>query len=250
MQKSLGERLKLLRDEKKISIAVAAAEMEISQGVLSDYERDKKLPGYEAIRKISHYYDVPYDYLFCETECRDRENMPLNYDLGLESKHIDILKLAVEERKLADEFAEYTGEKQITYIDTINSLFRALEEYPDPLYNIISLKEFWNDSNPDKIEVSKDVIEAIENYNKAAKGKGMFIWGDEYEEILEQIARNSFQVLFDKIIYKKYVKETILSLFSSIGAMNELASNISVSIELFKESLENLKAGDSDNGEY
>ncbi len=206
MQKSLGERLKLLRDEKKISIAVAAAEMEISQGVLSDYERDKKLPGYEAIKKMAHYYNVPYDYLFCETDCRERENIQLNYDLGLNDSLIETLKAAVIERKL-----EKSTNKNTT-IDAINIILDVLSAFPDPIFNLLEILN--NDEQVCYLETEIDKVDneteqLIEEYNKKISKKGVFISDREYSLFLQQKLHNSFWHLSNRIIECKKSEKNI-----------------------------------------
>lgn len=268
MQKSLGERLKLLRDEKKISIAVAAAEMEISQGVLSDYERDKKLPGYEAIKKMSHYYDVPYDYLFCETDCRERENMPLNYDLGIDSAFIDVLKAAVIERKLEK------NANQKTTIDAINTIFLTLINFPKPIFTLLEIIN--NDEQRHYFENDIDAIDnetsqLIEEYNKKINKKGVFISNMEYSIFLQQKLRDSFIYLSDKIIERAKIEKSMIDFCNehNINLQDFIEGNVKVTnlddldkmwlvnfygyhCNVLLDKLTNKKQseGDSDNGEH
>ena len=55
--------LSLLRKEKKISQRKAAAELGVSQALLSHYENGKREPSLDMLNKMSHYFNVSIDYL-------------------------------------------------------------------------------------------------------------------------------------------------------------------------------------------
>lgn len=59
----LSERLKMLRNEKKIGQNKLAEDIEVSNASISYWETGKQLPSAEAIFKLSQYFEVPADYL-------------------------------------------------------------------------------------------------------------------------------------------------------------------------------------------
>ncbi len=63
--------LSLLRQEKKISQRQAAAELEVSQALLSHYENGVREPGLSFVVRASDYYGVSADFLLGRTMLRD-----------------------------------------------------------------------------------------------------------------------------------------------------------------------------------
>ena len=69
MQRSFPETLSALRRDKNISQRKAAADLNISQALLSHYENGAREPG---LGRACDYYGVSADYLLCRT---DRPNI-------------------------------------------------------------------------------------------------------------------------------------------------------------------------------
>lgn len=63
--------LSLLRQEKKISQRAAAAELGVSQALLSHYENGVREPGLSFVVNASNFYGVSCDYLLGRTMARD-----------------------------------------------------------------------------------------------------------------------------------------------------------------------------------
>lgn len=59
----LGERLKLLRNEKNIGQNLLAKELGLSNASISYWETGKQEPTAEAIFKLAKYFNVTADYL-------------------------------------------------------------------------------------------------------------------------------------------------------------------------------------------
>lgn len=68
MERSFPETLSALRRQKNISQRTAAAELNISQALLSHYENGAREPGLAFICKVCEYYGVTADYLLCRSE--------------------------------------------------------------------------------------------------------------------------------------------------------------------------------------
>ena len=62
--------LSLLRQERRISQRKAAAELQVSQALLSHYENGIREPGLAFVAKVCDYYQVSADYLLGRTPDR------------------------------------------------------------------------------------------------------------------------------------------------------------------------------------
>ena len=63
MERSFSQTLSLLRRQRKLSQRQAAAELGISQALLSHYETGTREPGLDFVCRACKYYDVSADYL-------------------------------------------------------------------------------------------------------------------------------------------------------------------------------------------
>lgn len=68
MERNFCGTLAALRRSRKISQRQAAAELGISQALLSHYENGAREPGLSFVCKACDYYGVTADYLLCRTE--------------------------------------------------------------------------------------------------------------------------------------------------------------------------------------
>ena len=71
MNADFSRTLALLRQEKEISQRKAAADLGISQALLSHYENGVREPGLAFVKKACDYYHVSADYLLGRTLDRD-----------------------------------------------------------------------------------------------------------------------------------------------------------------------------------
>ena len=62
-KKALGERLRVLRNEKNIGQNYLAEQLGMSNASISYWETGKQQPNAEAIFKLARYFDVTADYL-------------------------------------------------------------------------------------------------------------------------------------------------------------------------------------------
>lgn len=68
MDRTFPETLSALRRQRNISQRTAAAELNISQALLSHYENGAREPGLAFICKVCDYYGVTADYLLCRSD--------------------------------------------------------------------------------------------------------------------------------------------------------------------------------------
>lgn len=71
MDRTFPETLSVLRKERNISQRSAAADLHISQALLSHYENGAREPGLDFVCRACDYYGVTADYLLCRSENPD-----------------------------------------------------------------------------------------------------------------------------------------------------------------------------------
>lgn len=71
MDRTFPETLSALRRQKNISQRAAAADLNISQALLSHYENGAREPGLAFVCKACDYYGVTADYLLCRSDSPD-----------------------------------------------------------------------------------------------------------------------------------------------------------------------------------
>ena len=100
---TIGERLKDLRVERKLTLEQLAAEVGISKSALGKYESDngKDISPY-SILLLADYYGVSCDYLMGRTETKNHPNTAL-HELHLSDASIDVLKTGRFNHRLLSE---------------------------------------------------------------------------------------------------------------------------------------------------
>ena len=100
---TIGERLKDLRVERKLTLEQLAAEVGISKSALGKYESDngKDISPY-SILLLADYYGVSCDYLMGRTEIKNHPNTAL-HELHLSDASIDVLKTGKFNHRLLSE---------------------------------------------------------------------------------------------------------------------------------------------------
>ena len=100
---TIGERLKDLRVERKLTLEQLAAEVGISKSALGKYESDngKDISPY-SILVLADYYGVSCDYLMGRTETKNHPNTAL-HELHLGDASIDVLRTGKFNHRLLSE---------------------------------------------------------------------------------------------------------------------------------------------------
>ena len=98
-----SQRLSEIRKEyckqngKKLTQQEISDEMGLGTNTLSSYETGSKTPRIQQLKKIKNYYNVPYEYLLCET---DDKNYNTNEQADRNKKAInDIKKILIDLQK-------------------------------------------------------------------------------------------------------------------------------------------------------
>jgi transcriptional regulator with XRE-family HTH domain len=68
---TLGERLRLLRNEQKFGQKVIAGLLKVSVSTIGKYENDQRTPSPNTINKLADFFKVSTDYLLGRSEIRN-----------------------------------------------------------------------------------------------------------------------------------------------------------------------------------
>lgn len=66
----IGQRIRLLRNEKELLQKDLAKQLNLSQQTISLYESNKREPDYETLKKIADFFCVSIDYLLGRTDIK------------------------------------------------------------------------------------------------------------------------------------------------------------------------------------
>lgn len=102
-----GERLKLLRKQKQLTLRELSKEIHVSFSTLGKYERSEREPDFETLNKLADFYDVSTDYIMCRTDDR---NLYRNQDEAKSAIKRKVLKFK-------DEDLSHLPEKDIELIN-------------------------------------------------------------------------------------------------------------------------------------
>ncbi|HWR62541.1 MAG TPA: helix-turn-helix transcriptional regulator [Clostridia bacterium] len=67
----LGDRLKQLREEKKLTRDDLASELNVSYSAVSKYETNVRFPDKGTLIRLADFFDVSVDYLLCRSNIRE-----------------------------------------------------------------------------------------------------------------------------------------------------------------------------------
>jgi len=138
---TLGEKLKDLRVERKLTLADVTEATNISAPTLQRLEADDDIRvGYQDIEMLARFYDVSADYLFELTDNRQHRNVEMD-KLRLSDEAITVLKDGGLNNRFISEFLSHPDFPQLLiameiYIDrkvlpqmrTLNSLFKYMTQ--------------------------------------------------------------------------------------------------------------------------
>ncbi|MEE1056554.1 MAG: helix-turn-helix transcriptional regulator [Acutalibacteraceae bacterium] len=194
----------LLRKEKKLSQKQVATDLEISQALLSHYEKGIRECGLDFIIKIADYYDVSCDYLLGRTTERNGakitvEDIPDNNSVSYGNALSQLNKKIVQNStNLLFDVAESTCNKNIEV---------AVADYlMTSVYKMFRLLYSANPHNPQAIFALpcelyngySSAFQSIKEAETAALAKGTSV--NEIQPIL----KNNAPVLSQEILSKKY----------------------------------------------
>jgi transcriptional regulator with XRE-family HTH domain len=117
----LGDRLKSLREEKKLTRGALAGKLNVSYSAVSKYETNVRFPDKGTLIQLADFFDVSVDYLLCRSDIRETAEKILNSsgERFLVSASHDMYKAdedlspeAMEELKKFKEFVQHKYKKK------------------------------------------------------------------------------------------------------------------------------------------
>ena len=126
---TIGERLKDLRVERKLTLEQLAAEVGISKSALGKYESDngKDISPY-SILVLADYYGVSCDYLMGRTETKNHPNTAL-HELHLSDASIDVLKTGKFNHRLLSELICHKDDRIADMrVNDMNAVLEAVRQ--------------------------------------------------------------------------------------------------------------------------
>ena len=160
MNKDFSRIITLLRKEKKLSQKQVAADLDISQALLSHYEKGIRECGLEFLSKIADYYNVSCDYLLGRTPQRYSDAYESNEDNNKQSRQsvsqVVNKKLIQNTQNVIFDCLNTIGNRKLTN-NVSNYLMLAT-------YNMFRKLYSANDDNPlDMFAVHKEVYGGFAN---------------------------------------------------------------------------------------
>jgi len=128
----LNKRLKELREEKGLTQAELAENLEISRGSVGNYEKKERVPDGDVLIKFADFFGVTTDYLLGRSEFK---NYGQEYDFRR--------KLAPEFSK-GDDFSSLYGTEKYSYLHELHLLMIAIDKSYSSIINriVTGNKEF------------------------------------------------------------------------------------------------------------
>ncbi|MVX62269.1 helix-turn-helix domain-containing protein [Clostridium chromiireducens] len=80
----LGDRIKMLREEKKITQANLADFLNISPSTIGMWEQNRRSPDNESLKRLSDFFEVSIDYLLGKNDIRNYETIDKNLDIKID----------------------------------------------------------------------------------------------------------------------------------------------------------------------
>lgn len=114
---TLGQRLRMLRDERNLSREELAKNLGITYWALSKYENDDRVPDKDTLLLIADFFNVTLDFLFGRTDIRTSFRVaesPTPYNPEIQAAHRTddpMDELPEEARKSLEEFKAYIIDK-------------------------------------------------------------------------------------------------------------------------------------------
>ncbi|MFB5760231.1 helix-turn-helix domain-containing protein [Paenibacillus medicaginis] len=114
-----GERISALRENRKLTQEEMASQLQISRASLSHYEKNRRKPDFDTLRKIADFFQVSIDYLLG----RDDDLIPAANDEILEfSENLELSDENILERfSFAIDGKELTPEEAKRFIAFIRA---------------------------------------------------------------------------------------------------------------------------------
>lgn len=211
---TMGEKLKDLRIEKKLTTKQVSQLTGISEAVYNGLENDNdRDTGYSRIIALAKFYDVPTDYLLGFTESRITKNIELK-QLYLSDKAIEVLMSGKQNNHLVSDLIEHKE-----FSNLINSIDVYVRQLASPQIGAVNnmltiaqrgIENYYSDNKPKPA----DFDNAMNYLNETVVNEDDFL-RFRISERFNQILRDVYE------LYKANIGENIPQRKNSINEMTE-----------------------------
>ncbi|KUL99356.1 hypothetical protein RO03_07515 [Fusobacterium nucleatum subsp. nucleatum] len=119
----IKDRIISLRNEKNMTQAQLAKELNISPSAIGMYEQGRRKPSYELLEEICDYFNVDMDYLMGRSDIKNRYQAGLKYDWENKKEEKDEVKTAARDKKVFDKYSKLDEAKRKIVEALIDSYF-------------------------------------------------------------------------------------------------------------------------------
>ena len=109
-------RIKFLRENLKLSQEELAEKLNLSKGIISLYEQEKRKPSLEILIKLSEIFNVSIDYILGRTDLKN-ESIPIAASI---KDNVDLSDVSNEDKEAIMRFVEMAKNKDKTKTKKIN----------------------------------------------------------------------------------------------------------------------------------
>lgn len=189
-----SERLKQLRQEKGITQATLALQLNIAKTTLASYEQGKNEPSLQMLIKIAEYFNVSLDYLLGLSNISST-----NPSLTYMGKYLGLTEESMQTLHLYQKIALEGSNKSVSQkIDTLNKLFspdcELLEHISEYLhFSPTHFKNFYDDK---KLLAPISELELWDEVEKIGFSSDHDMWSKALLLIVEEdlrVLKDSFQ---------------------------------------------------------
>lgn len=114
---NLGDKIRKLREEKKIPLRIVSAFLDIDQAILSKIERGKRKPSRELVTKLAHYFTI------------NEDDLILAWLADKIIFEVEEEEMALKALQLAEEKINYIAFKKIEPAKIKNQIITAISNY-------------------------------------------------------------------------------------------------------------------------
>lgn len=122
---AFGKRLRLLRNEKNLTLRELEEQTGITYSALGKYERDERQPDFDTLEKLADHFDVSIDWLLARTDLRTYDEHVFFDDVN----------------HLAEKLTTLEPEKRKLIVNTIDQLYLIINSSIDDDRSLVILKK-------------------------------------------------------------------------------------------------------------
>jgi len=132
-----GERIARLREESCLTQEELSLKIGISRAALSNYEKNRRQPDYDTIRKIATYFGVSIDFLLGHTNVRETSESIIDSALQVDPELMEIW-LAIKNRKDLQSLFKEVKPMTTDNVKKVIRIIKVLEDEKKEGFDLLS----------------------------------------------------------------------------------------------------------------